>query len=320
MYKYHSIEQFRNCIKDVQFAYKEQALPVLKFTGSVKIHGTNAGVELPKNIPQSRNQVLTENNTNMGFFGFHQERKSVFEEIYKLIGVNFPVIVYGEFAGKGIQQGVGISQVDKAFYLFGIKIVTGKEDCEHYWIDISGIPSFPESNFYNLHSFKRYEVEIDFNNPQLIQNTLSELTLEVELECPVAKEQGISGIGEGIVWEHITTEGKLFAFKVKGEKHSSSKVKTLAQVDIEKLNTVSVFVESVCTLNRMEQGWFEIFTQQQKEPSMSDIGVFIKWVSQDVHKEESDTLQANGLTMKDIGYLLTKKVKSYFLEKLDETI
>jgi hypothetical protein len=42
-------------------------------------------------------------------------------------------------------------------------------------------------------------MEIDFNMPQLVQNQLSEITIAVEEECPVAKAFGFSGIGEGIV-------------------------------------------------------------------------------------------------------------------------
>ena len=49
---------------------------------------------------------------------------------------------------------------------------------------------------------------------------------------------------------------------------------------------------------------------------MKDIGSFIKWVSDDVLKEESDTLKENKLTMKDIGSLLSKKSKNWFINKL----
>lgn len=317
MFKYHSIEQFRNCIREVQRLYQGKTLPTLTFTGSVKLHGTNAGVELPSNIPQSRNQVLTEQNTNMGFWNFHQERKEVFETIYKLLNLDLPVVIYGEFAGKGIQQGVGISSVDKSFYLFGIKVIAGLEDWQHYWLDITNIPHFPESNIFNLHLFKKFVVAIDFTQPELIQNKLADLTLEVEQECPVAKSFGIYGVGEGIVWEHITEDGKLLSFKVKGDKHSSSKVKTLASMDIEKLTSIQSFVESVCTISRLEQAWFEVFTQPNIEPSMSFIGNFLKWVSSDVLKEESDLLEASGLSIKDVGSSLSKKAKNYFITRFN---
>ena len=47
--------------------------------------------------------------------------------------------------------------------------------------------------------------------------------------------------------------------KVKGEKHSSSKVKKLASVDVEKLNSIKDFVDYAVTESRLEQvknPWF----------------------------------------------------------------
>ena len=76
-----------------------------------------------------------------------------------------------------------------------------------------------ESNIYFINRFPTFEVEIDFNRPELIQNTLVDLTIQVENECPVAKVFGFDNtVGEGIVWynhEHG------LRFKVKGELHVS---------------------------------------------------------------------------------------------------
>lgn len=325
MYKYHSIEQFRNCIKEVQFLFKDQPkLPTLAFTGSVKLHGTNAGIELPTNIPQSRNQVLAEGNDSYGFYSFHKERKEIFQQIYESLGLDLPVVIYGEWAGKGIQQGVGISQVDKAFYIFGIKVITGEDT--HYWLKNYDIDS-PENNIFNLHWFrdfskkerlnksqwfcKKYEIEINFNHPELSVPRLQELTLEVEQECPVAKLFEISGIGEGIVWEHITEDGQMLSFKVKGEKHSSSKVKVLANVDIEKVNSIVEFVDTVLTESRLQQAWNEL-----NQPTIKELGLFLKWINNDIVKEESDTLEASNLTIKDVGSALSKQAKQWFLTKM----
>lgn len=41
---------------------------------------------------------------------------------------------------------------------------------------------------------------------------------------------------------------------MKGEKHSASKVKTLAAVDPERLVNITEFVEYAVTENRLEQG------------------------------------------------------------------
>lgn len=314
MYKYHSIEQFRNCIKEVEYAFKDTSLPTLTFTGSVKLHGTNAGVELPANVPQSRNNIISVDSDNMGFAAFHDNRREAFTTLYTCLGISLPIVVYGEWAGNGIQQTVAISNVPKAFYVFGVKVITGVEDWEHYWIRDFSFADLSEHSIYNLHSFKRYEVTVDFNNPKLVQNLLGSYTREVELECPVAKEFGVSGVGEGIVWEHITEDGKLFSFKVKGEKHSSSKVRTLAEADVVKAQSVKEFVDTVLTESRLSQGIYEVFTSTNTDITSEGIGTYIKWVSTDVIKEEKDTLEASGLTIRDVGGLLSKKAKSYLVD------
>jgi len=309
MYKYHSIEQFRNCIKEVQRLWKDKPLPTLTFTGSVKLHGTNAGIELPVNIPQSRNQVLTEGNDSYGFYTFHKERKEIFQQIYDSLGLDLPVIIYGEWAGKGIQKDVAISKLDRAFYIFGIKVITGEDT--HYWLKEYNI-NFPDDSIFNLKAIQGYEITIDFNYPELSQNELQELTLQVEQQCPVAKMFGVSGIGEGIVWEYIDDEGQMLSFKVKGEKHSSSKVKTLAAVDTEKVNSIKEFVDTVLTDARLKQAYFEC-----NEPiDMSGIGIFLKWINTDILKEESDTLEASDLTMKDVGSAISKQAKQFYMKKI----
>jgi hypothetical protein len=308
MYKYHSIEQFRNCIKEIQRLWKDKPLPILTFNGSVKLHGINAGVELPANIPQSRNQVLTEDNDFYGFYTFHKERKEIFQQIYDSLGLDLPVVIYGEWAGKGIQQGVAISKLDRAFYIFGIKVITGEDT--HYWL--KEIPWFGLANYNIIVLSKFYKIDIDFNYPELSQNKLQELTLQVEQECPIAMLFGVSGIGEGIVWEHIDDEGQMLSFKVKGKKHSSSKVKVLAAVGIEKVNSIKEFVNIVLTDARLKQAYFEC-----NEPTdMQGIGIFLKWINADILKEESDTLEASKLTIKDVGSAISKQAKQWYIEKI----
>lgn len=308
MYKYHSIEQFRNCIKEVRGLWKDQPLPTLTFTGSVKLHGTNAGVELPEVIPQSRNQVLTKNNDSYGFYTFVNERKELFQQIYDSLGLDLPVVIYGEWAGKGIQTNVAISKLDRAFYIFGIKVITGKDT--HYWLKDYDI-NYPNESIINVKAIQDYEITIDFNYPELSQNTLQEYTLQVEKECPVAKFFGVSGIGEGIVWEHITKDGQMLSFKVKGEKHSSSKVKVLANVDVEKVNSVKEFVDTVLTESRLQQAWNEL-----QNPSIKDLGSFLKWINNDIVKEESDTLGASNLTIKGVGSTISKQAKQWYMNKI----
>jgi hypothetical protein len=142
---------------------------------------------------------------------------------------------------------------------------------------------------------------------------LQELTLQVEEDCPVARHllgKDFEGklIGEGIVWS-AEYKGNTFRFKVKGEKHSSSKVKTLAAVDVEKVANIAQFVDTVLTESRLSQG-----LEQVGERIPENTGAFLKWVIGDVMKEEADTLQASGLSTKDFTGIASRVARQWFLK------
>ena len=51
---------------------------------------------------------------------------------------------------------------------------------------------------------------------------------------------------------------------MKGTKHSVSKVKTLAPVNVEKLNSIQEFVDYSVTRVRFEQGLSEVFSSPEE--------------------------------------------------------
>jgi hypothetical protein len=148
------------------------------------------------------------------------------------------------------------------------------------------------------------------------QNSLVDLTIAVETECPVGKHFGVSGVGEGIVWTCVTDP--TLKFKVKGEKHSVSRVKTIAAVDVEELENVNSFVEYALTESRLEQG-FNWLTENGYELTTKSTGPFLKWINGDIVKEESDVLVKNQLDMKRVGSKLSEKARFWFFKKLDKT-
>jgi hypothetical protein len=156
-----------------------------------------------------------------------------------------------------------------------------------------------------------------------MQNEFSKLTEDVENECPVGKYFGVTGVGEGSVWvgKFISPrDGQEYhlRFKVKGDKHSASKVKTLAAVDVEKLAGILDFIKYSVTDNRMNQGFDELFTNTDIEPAQKHIGPFIKWVRDDVIKEESDTMAENNILAKDIGKSLSVAARTWFMTKINQ--
>lgn len=312
MKKYQSIEQFRNVIRKVRerhdFKGKDELgnsiyehtseYPTLKFIGTVKLHGTNGGVVLYRDGTikyQSRERELTLQSDNAGFMTYMSGvgLSSLFEGI----DFNDYIAIYGEWCGGNIQKGVALTDLSKRFVIFDV-VVDG-EYLNYFGRDIK------ESNVYCIDNFEAYEIDIDFNNPELAQNKLIEWTLKVEEECPVGKYFGVSGVGEGIVFS--LKEDRSIKFKSKGEKHSSSKVKVLNSVDVEVLKRNQDFIEYTCTENRLKQGLENIPSLDVKYTSD-----FIRWVANDILKEESDTLVKNNIEWKSVSGGIAKKCSLFF--------
>jgi hypothetical protein len=307
MFKFPSIVQFKDVVKRVRdySAHTDIPLPTLDFYGTVKLHGTNAGITQEKansNIYyQSRERVITPESDNAGFATYMSQIpiSYFFENIRKIYGIysDSRVTVFGEWCGGNIQKGVALNQLNKMFVIFAIQV-------ENYMIYSNTIPPALTKGtpFYVASEFQTFFISIDFNKPEEAQNKLLELTLKVEEECPVGKSFDVSGVGEGIVWNCVIDNN--LVFKTKGEKHSVSKVKTLIPVDIEKVESLKVLADSVMTQNRMQQMFDELETK--------DLGLFIKKCLADVYKEEKDVIELAGFTDKEFQKACVAVVKQFY--------
>lgn len=321
MKKYPSIEQFRNVIKEVRLKhdykgkdsegkqiYKHtENYPTLKFNGTVKLHGTNASVVKYSNGNiqfQSRERILSLEYDNANFM--LQMLPKNLDFLFKDFTFNDYIAIYGEWCGGNIQKGVAISGLPKMFVIFGVKI-------DDNWIKLPSTLYDNSQNIYNILQFKTFEIDIDFNNPELSQNKLIEMTISVEDVCPVGEYFGVKGTGEGIVF--VCESNPSFRFKSKGEKHSVSKVKTLNSIDIDTVNSINEFVESVVTENRLNQG-ISYLIENNIEVDTKNTGQFLGWIVKDVLKEEIDSIVKNGLDVEKVKKTVVNKARVWFLNKI----
>lgn len=337
--KFPSIGQFKEIVKEVQMsssyvgkddngdAIFDYTLPkpTLRFEGFVKLHGTNAGVGHSTTDGiwvQSRTNVITPTQDNAGFAFFVESKRSVFEEMFEhiryvnanIIGKDDDIIIFGEWAGGGIQKGVAITGIEKSFFIFDVKIIP-EDDSPSYYVDYDYLRQ-PEDRIYNISDYLSYTIDIDFNRPQLIQTKLTEITQTVEDLCPVGKAFGIDGVGEGVVWS-ATYNGSKLRFKVKGDKHAgASKVKVLKPVDDAKLNKIYAIVDEVTPTWRLDQMLTEACDLINGGTiDRKFLGDYIRLVINDVMKEELDTLSESGLEPKDINAHISKVARDYFFER-----
>lgn len=342
-----SIGQFREIIKKVndRCNYHQTPKPTIEFYGSIKLHGTNAGIVFDRRVDQlqvqSRERVITPFDDNANFAKFVNTNKDFFvgllDELTSEYDFNIAAI-YGEWAGEGINKGVAINEIPKTYFVFTIRLMDefpgvaedGTEaEVKQIWLTPEQInaavigyqsQTWGTELIYSIYDEDKFPVEqisIDFADPIQAQNKLVELTNAVEQECPVGKYFGHSGIGEGIVWWNPTFNMK---FKVKGEKHSTTKVKTvkeIAAVDVALHNSMREFVAAAVSQARLEQGIVKLGEMGLPADNAST-GAFLKWIANDILKEEMDVICASNFDKKKLMPMVNAAAKDFWFKYLNE--
>jgi hypothetical protein len=321
--KFTSIGQYRNVVKTVTGYYNKinalHKLPTLNFVGTVKLHGTNAGLRRVGGVyqAQSREHLISVDKDNAGFAAFiHRIPTEKLDDIFDKISTDpdADITLYGEWVGKGIQSNVAVTELDKHWVLFAavvndqyVDFIYHKDVMDH------------AENIYNIYELPVYKVTVDFKNPEQAIPEIERVTLAVEEECPWGKKFGVVGIGEGVVWRCIErpSDTELF-FKTKGTKHSNSKVKKVVSVDIERVNNINALVEAILPNGRLEQGMDVLVNQMHLDIDPVNIGSYLKWIANDILKEEVDTITDNGFVWADVAKSVNNKAKAFFFSKMSE--
>jgi hypothetical protein len=354
-----SIGQFRETIKNVQTTiqfegvdvdgnaiYNHAAkMPKVVAVGSEKLHGTNCCVcynSVDGFWVQSRNNIITPESDNAGSaFAAVNNTEAWLNIIYTLANHNNidleknTISIYYEWAGGNIQAKSALTGLDKRAVIFQhfkvSPIDINSEDTQNsYWLETSytinnkvSWVSHNSYNIFNIMDFPTYLVEIDFNTPLLSQNEMIKLVKEiVEPASPVGKAFGKDkNIGEGIVFTFLLNN-TLQRFKVKGEKHANSKVRTLKPVDDVKEQSKIDFANYAANSLRLEQAWQTVFgiNNEKQEPSVKFTGDFLKAVVADVMKEELDVMTEKGLEPKDVNGAISAIARRWFQDELNKQI
>jgi len=331
MLKWTDIESLYNVRRSLVRAGQER---VIRYIAKVKLDGTNAAVQVATNgriCAQSRNNIITPDDDNHGFAKWADDNKEYFSGLAN----HQHTTIYGEWGGKGVQNGTSLSRLDhKVFVVFAIKY--GGVKGQPAMLDINPITigqklgSKPD-NMYVL-PFYGDVVAANFIDSKELEATAELLNQEVARveECdPWVKETfGIEGTGEGLVYYPLemdivsgeTNEPMLIdsftysdlVFKAKGEKHKVKKDKKPVQINPEVAKSISDFVELVVTENRLNQ------MLEGVELDRKNTGTFIGKVSKDVSKESNAELDAAGLEWKQVAKEVTAAARVWFMTKCDK--
>lgn len=310
-------------------------LPKVTFNGTIKLHGTNSAVAMAGDEywVQSRENIITPQKDNCGcathFYGSDKQAsiKTIIDGIRAKHNIlpEHIVVLFGEWVGPSVQKNVAISKLpQKSFFLFAIRavsperVITGENQEGTYafdkWLPIEGI-SDPSIRLYNISDYQKYSIDVDLNDPSNIVSHLQALVDSVEKECPVSKAFGISGLGEGIVWE-TEWKGIRRIFKTKGKEHAVTVHKDgkTVHADTEKLKGIQEFANYALTEARLQQGIEKVFGAEPL--SKEKMGAFIKWITNDIVTEEIDAISKNNISARDIQGEIAKRSKDWLLLKI----
>jgi tRNA-binding EMAP/Myf-like protein len=297
--------------------------PKITYRAKIKLDGTNGGVQIFSDgrvAVQSRSQIITPGNDNLGFAAWVSQNIDVFTALASAEHVT----VFGEWCGKGIQKRTAVSECDrKIFAVFALQFGGDYGKLAKLEIRPDKIADFlPKHPDIFVLPFYGKPIVLDFADRTQLESAveiLNQAVNFVETVDPWVKETfGIEGIGEGLVLfpeSNQLAERLSYAellFKAKGEKHQAVKTKQPVQIDPEVAQSIDDFVNLFVTPARLEQGVTQVGCGQFE---VDKIGAFLKWFNADVQKESSAELEVAQLTWKDVNKAVMNAAKKWYQEQ-----
>lgn len=269
-------------------------------------------------VAQGRNQVLTPEQDNMGFAAWVVRNAKVFEQCAI---ADRHLTFYGEWCGEGIQKGVAVCGIGrKVFVIFAVQIGDHHAEAARLVTEPSQIaelaPHHPDVFVLPWHGDV---VAVSFGDLAPAAAALNAMVDAVEGSDPWVHEVfGVAGTGEGVVlYPLLDSDARddvaALMFKAKGDKHRARKAKRAVEVDPEVLRSVDAFVTTFVTDARLEQGLAEVCPDAA---SLKQMGAFLQWVGQDVHKESEDDLRSAGLRWDQVGKAVINAARVWFRKRL----
>jgi len=337
MVKFQNIGQFRSTVKGYTRAMEVvDTMPTtVEVFGTTKLHGTHGAICFSKDHIwcQSRERVLTEEKDNAGFCKYVNSIMPELTKAHEAMALADDEIlaVYGEWCGNKIAKGTAIAKLSKKFFAYEAAIcksldepviLAGSEYNHSYdWLKENHFTFVMGAwmPFDCVQVGGKFRFTVDFTKPLEMLESMQKITNQVEQECPVAKQYGEVGIGEGIVW-YYDMDGVRWRFKIKGDKHASHGPRIRTPEEEEALRVLTAFAtEHCCTMSRLNQAWDEVINEKNGGlPDIKKTGEFVKWIVKDTIKEETDLIKENGFDQRALNRVITFIGRNWFIDKLDE--
>ena len=316
--KFTSIEKF----SDVWMKAQKYDVGTIQMRSKIKLHGTNAAVRIVDSTvtAQKRTEDITPLQDNAGFALWVSNAEWNLDE---------NVIIYGEWAGPGVQKSDAICLTDKKrFYVFGVLRLDIEPDAENtvrnYVIEPNIIKQYvPQHSDIVVLPWFDEPMELNSDDVETARVIQSKVEAQVEAigeEDPFVKQMyNISGTGEGLVIAPYDESGLInqalfnsYVFKVKSEAHAVKKTKSPASIKVEVPDSVKDFAATFVTPVRCQQ---MIDEHCSGSTSPKVIGEFLKNINADILKESKNELAGLDVEWKMVAKEINKLALAWFQEK-----
>lgn len=318
------IESFHNVRKAAEkYPHLLGGEEVIAYRPKVKLHGTNAAVQLFGDTvqAQSRERLITPESDNMGFARWVKSVEGTWRAVRDRVSKD--VILFGEWCGPGIMRGTAINKApNKVFAVFAAMELPSAEGSTLY-VEPAVLMDLVE-DVPDVHVIDWYGPSIEIpvlGLPEVVSpilDAINQEVLAVEACDPwVKKVFGVEGVGEGLVYYPRLPTRKKFsdlAFKAKGEKHKVVEKTKPAQIDPSVATSIDEYVQMVLAEARLEQG-ARIVAGGDLVFDKKNLGPFIGWIGKDVEKETQAELSAANLTWKQVQKTVSDAARKWFLSK-----
>ena len=317
-----SIELFFNVIRVLAHLHEQgRPLPVVRYRAKVKLHGSNCAVLVGEHdiATQSRTTMLTPRSDYKGFSAWVHEHAAYFR------GLRPGLVVFGEWCGPGVEQGMAVSQAPrKLFAVFairdGARIIHEPDEIAALLAASSG----PRPADLHVLPWEGEPFTLDFGARAQLEDgaaALNQRVVEVEREDPwVRRTFQVSGLGEGLVLYPIAVDDgpaptdpeglAALMFKAKGDKHRTAATKQAVQVDTSVVASVDEFVALMVSEPRLQQG---LATVCDGVASPQHTGKFLTWLVADVRKESTAELAASQLQWAQVEKAVQARARAWYL-------
>lgn len=322
--KFTSIDAFKNVWHSQR---KRGMFDVVEYQKVIKLHGTNGAIRYEGNTvtAQKRTSDVFAEDDNQGFATFVKKTeanwKATFEDFiaeYYSEARPEQIVVYGEWAGNGIQNKDAVTMLkQKYFFVFAVEV-------DGVVFNDALTMSGATAELDNVLVLQCDEiVSIDFADDSSTRETLERLSAEVEevgkIDPFIKSVFEVEGPGEGYVLSPMTTEKGMsrnnwaaLTFKAKCEDHRVQKTKAAASIRVQTPADVIEFGEMFVTPQRCEQAALEACNN---EIIMQNIRAFLNWMQEDVRKESTLEIEKMGKTYSYVAGQVAIKSKEWFMKK-----